>query len=435
MSTLKMNLFYKYPRFQFFFKKRNLLKSLVSLAFTRLKKGNDVKVFENEMSTYFNVKYAMTTSSFRIGLFKALIALDLKKGDEVLLSPITIPETVNALLILGLVPVFVDIEEEYHFIDTKDLKEKITGKTKAVIVTYLSGIPPRLEKLIELTKSNKLFLIEDFSQNFGARSDEGFHGSIGDVSIGSLSCGKIISSTVGGIIFTNQEELRDKIVKLLSEDILAPRRTVLLYYLIYAMKVSFGTSRLVYLLVTDLYLKYKLFLSKQQVLDFEHDPYHRLNIFYTFKPVIRSKFPSNYFTFFCDWQARVALDMFSYFEQGLLKRRELAQVFLNHLSKDSLKYIPNGLLNTQYNSYYHFPIKCFGRRDDMRSYFFKNGIDSGSYGLNLCTEEEIFKNISVKLIGAEKVKHDTMYIPINEVYTKKGMIYMANLLNVYTKEQ
>lgn len=422
------------PRFQFFFRKFDLLKAAIELLYLKNTKSADVKLFEEKLKEKFKIKNVHTTSSFRIGLFHSLCALNLKKGDEVLLSPITIPETVNALLILGLVPVFVDIEQEYHFIDTNDLKRKISPKSKAVIVTYLSGISPEIKILKNIVSQNNLLLIEDFSQNFGAKSEGDYHGTVSDVAIGSLSCGKIISSTVGGVVFTNNDEISNNIQKLIERDRKEPNKMVLFYYLFYATKVTLGTTRVVYILLTHFYLKIKLMLSGKKVLDFEHDPYHPLNIFYTYRPKLREKFPENYFTFFGDWQARVALRMLVDFEEGLDKRRKLASHFIENLSPDSKKHIPLGLLKVEECSYYHFPIKCFGKIEEMRAYFFDYGIDSGGYGLNLCTEEEVFKDYSTKLEGAICVKHDTMYIPINEVYTFKHMRYMAELLNKYSNK-
>lgn len=426
-----LNINNKFPRFQFFFKKKDLIKSLVSLTFSRLKRGKLNLEFENLMKDYFSRKYCSTTSSFRVGFFYALKALNLQKGDEVLLSPITIPETLNAIHIHGLRPVYVDLDLKTHAICPVDLKAKISNKTKLVLITYLSGIPANMDPIMEIVKAHNIKLIEDFSQNFGASDQFKKFGSFGDISIGSLSCGKVFSATVGGFVLTDNDQYFSKIKEIQNLETKPLPKMILLYYIYYAIKVSFATSRLLYILITHPYLKLQSILSSNGVVDFEHDPENKLNVFYTYKPKRRNEFPKIFFSYFTDWQARIAIDTFLNFKKNLRVRRNLAKELISSLNEESLKRVPNNLLKIEENSYYHFPIYCFGQKDHLRNHMFGFGIDSGGYGLNLMTEEEAFKDYSCEMKNSQIIKHDTMYLPINEAYSVKQMRYIGDALNKF----
>lgn len=421
------------PRFQFFFNILSLVKHLLLLIVTNLKTGKTTDRFVEVCKSKFQRKYCLPVSSFRVGFFYSLKALDFKKGDELILSAMTIPETVNALIMLGIKPVFVDLDLNSHAMDFEDLVTKITPKTKAVLITYLSGIPNEIKKFEDFLKEKNIILIEDFSQNFASTSQGRPYGSFGDISIGSLSCGKLISSTVGGIVMLNDSILADRITDLRKKEI-AANRLVLAYYLYYAFKVTIATLRPVYKYFTSNYLLWVSKKSSNGLADFEHDPKHRLNLFYTYRPVLRNEFPKEFFFSFTDYQASIALDMIKSVDQGLLKRRELVDFLFSKLSEECRKLFPKNTFQINDNAFYHLPMYCGQETEKVRLEMFKAGVDSGCYGLNFCTEEEIFKDYQCELPKTTIIKKHALFIPINEKYTKGEMALVADVLNKITKQ-
>lgn len=430
INILKINYFSKrLPRFQYFFKKTHLLRDYIRLQFNSLERGESAKNFEKKMRLHFKSEHCLTTSSFRMGLFYSLKSLGLEEGDEVLLTPITIPETINAILILKLKPVFVEISLDDHSVDIEKLKNYITPRSKVLLVTYLSGITPDMNKIVNISKENNLIFIEDFSQNYEAKCEEKYLGTWGDIGIGSLSSGKIISAPIGGVIFTQSNLHAERIRQEIESLIQAPTRNVLSYYVKNCLKVEFATTRLVYTVLTHSVLRFLSLFSKEGVLDFEHEPENKNNIFYTYRPVLRTEFPKSFRTWLSDWQAELAMDLLGDVTEKTKKRRELAEVLCNNLSSHSKNLVPLNLMKFDCNSYYHFPIYCFGLKKELRKYLFENGIDNGSYGLNLCTKEEIFSSYSKILKNAERVKYDTIFLPLNEKYSNGHMKYLAHLVN------
>lgn len=439
ISILKKNriakkLSNRLPRFQFFYKTINLLKSFVKLSNLSLNRNETTSVFEKKAAEYFGSPYCLTTSSFRMGLFFSLSVLKLNEGDEVLMTPITIPDTVNAILLKKLKPVFIEMSCEDHCLDTEKLINYVGPKSKVLLVTYLSGIVPDMEKIMDFSKKNNLIVIEDFSQNYEAFYNDRYMGTFGDISIGSLSSGKILSATIGGIILTKSKNYAESIKSKIEENIKAPSKKVLRYYLINCLSVELATLRPVYILFTHNVLKFLSFFKKEGIVDFEHDPEHRNNIFYTSTPKLRTEFPSSYYTWLCDWQSQMALDLLKDMKKNTDIRRQRAQELCSRLVPEALDMVPLALRNFSQNSYYHFPINCNGKKSELRKFLFQHGIDNGSYGLNLCSEEDVFKHLKSDLVNAKKIKFDTLFLPINERYTKEHMHHIADSLNHFVKD-
>jgi perosamine synthetase len=421
------------PRFQFFYKTSNLCKSFIRLNNSLLARDKITPRFEEQIALYFKSPFCLTTSSFRMGWYFSLKALRLNENDEILMTPITIPDTVNAALILKLKPVFVEMSCIDHCVDITSLKKYLTPKSKVLLVTYLSGIVPDMEKIQLFAKNNNLILVEDFSQNYEAHYNGKYMGTFGDISIGSLSSGKILSATVGGIILTKSQSYAEAIKKEIEYFSQAPSKKVLSYYLKNCLSVEFATLRPVYIFLTHNILKILSLFKKDGIVDFEHDPDHENNIFFTSKPKLRTSFPASFYTWLCDWQAAMALDLLESMKLNTDKRRRLAEILCTRLDPAALKLVPLNLQNFSQNSYYHFPINCNGQKKELRKFLFNQGIDNGSYGLNLCSEEEVFKHLAVDLINARSIKNDTLFLPLNERYSEAHMHHIADSLNQFVK--
>lgn len=434
-ASLTNTSLYKYfsnrlPRFQFFYRTPRLYHSLLKLqAKDALARSTKTAEFEKAICQHFGSRHCLTTSSFRMGLYFTLKSLNLKEGDEILLSPITIPDTINAILLLKLKPVFIDMSLDDHCMDLDSAKDHITSKTRVILTTYLSGIVPDMQKIKDFSQKHRLIFIEDFSQNYEAHFNDKYLGTWGDISIGSLSSGKILSSAVGGIILTQSDEYASNIQKEIELEMNAPTRNVLGYYLKNCIVVETATLRPIYIFFTHTYLKMMSILNGKGIVDFEHDPDHRHNIFFCSKPKLRTEFPKSFYTWLCNWQADMALGLLEDMKTNTDKRRHLAKTLFENLTPEARKFIPHNLFDYQRNSYYHFPINCFGNREEMRKKLFKNGIDNGSYGLNLCSEEEVFHPHTKALKNARIIKHDTVFIPLNEKYSENHMKHIASTLN------
>ena len=168
--------------------------------------GEEVKILEEYLSTFFNTD-TLCVSSGTAAIQLAIEACDINSGDEVLVPSLTYVATFQAIKATGASPVACDINEENFFIDIKDIKAKITDKTKAIIPVHYAGAPGNLEEIYSVAKKNKLRVIEDAAHAFGSYYKDQLIGSFGDISCFSFDGIKNITSGEGGCIVTRDTKI------------------------------------------------------------------------------------------------------------------------------------------------------------------------------------------------------------------------------------
>lgn len=173
--------------------------------------GTEVQRLERAWEKAFNVKHAISVNSATSGLYSAVGAAGIGPGDEVIVSAYTMSASATAALVYGAIPVFADIEEDYYCLDVSSIEQKISSKTKAIIVVDIFGQVYDIEKINALAKKHNLIVIEDAAQAPGAMYKDAYAGTFGDMGIFSLNYHKHIHSGEGGIIVTNDDVLADKL--------------------------------------------------------------------------------------------------------------------------------------------------------------------------------------------------------------------------------
>jgi len=173
--------------------------------------GKECKEFEKEFSKYIGNKYSVTLSNGSVALELALKALNLKKGDEIIVSPRSFVISASCVLNLGLKPVFADIDYNGN-LSIEGIKKVFKKNIRAIILVHLNGLSCDLDPILKFVKRKKLFLIEDCSQAHGAIYKGKKVGCFGDISTWSFCQDKIISTGgEGGMISTNNKKLWLKI--------------------------------------------------------------------------------------------------------------------------------------------------------------------------------------------------------------------------------
>jgi perosamine synthetase len=173
-------------------------------------KGEFIEQFENDFSRYGGVKHGSATSNGTTALHLALLALGIKKGDEVIVPDLTFAATANAAIYCGAKPVLVDAHPDYWCIDPAKIEEKITSKTKAIIPVHLYGHPCDMKAIMDIARDHKLFVVEDVAEAHGSEYRGKKSGSFGDISCFSFYGNKIITTGEGGMCLTNDEALSRK---------------------------------------------------------------------------------------------------------------------------------------------------------------------------------------------------------------------------------
>ena len=169
--------------------------------------GPEVRKLEETWCQYYSCNHAISVNSATSGLFMAIGALEIGYGDEVIVSPYTMSACAIAPLIYGAIPVFADVEMETGCLDPKSIEEKITSRTRAILVVHQFGIPANMNAIMKQARKHNLKVIEDCAQAHGAMINNDYVGTIGDIGVFSLNVNKTIQTGEGGICVTNNAEL------------------------------------------------------------------------------------------------------------------------------------------------------------------------------------------------------------------------------------
>ena len=170
-------------------------------------KGNKVKEFNKKFADMYGMPYCVAASSGTAAIHVALGAVGVTEGDEVITSPITDMGTVIGILYQNAIPVFADLDPHTYNMDPKSIEEKITDKTKAILVVHLAGNPADMDPIMEIARKHNIKVVEDCAQSYLTYYKGRLAGTIGDVGCFSLNDFKHISAGDGGMLVMRDPEL------------------------------------------------------------------------------------------------------------------------------------------------------------------------------------------------------------------------------------
>ncbi|MBX3007953.1 MAG: DegT/DnrJ/EryC1/StrS family aminotransferase [Melioribacteraceae bacterium] len=175
--------------------------------------GPDIAELEKEICTYLNCKRAIGVTSGTDALLIALMAIDLKPEDEVIMPTYSFFATAGVVARMFAKPVFTDVDPITFNMDTNDIEKKITSKTKAIIPVHLYGQSAEMVKIMEIAEKHKLYVIEDAAQAIGTQYKDGrFAGTIGHIGCFSFFPSKNLGGFGdAGIVTTNDDKLANKL--------------------------------------------------------------------------------------------------------------------------------------------------------------------------------------------------------------------------------
>jgi len=174
--------------------------------------GPEVENLEREIAAYCRCAYGIGVSSGTDALLVALMAIDLKPGDEVITTPYSFFATAGEIARLGAKPVFVDIDRQTYNIDPAEIEAKISTRTRAIIPVHLFGQMADMPAIRGIASRRNLYLIEDAAQAIGAELNGERAGSIGHLSCLSFFPSKNLGGYGdGGMVTTNDKDLADRV--------------------------------------------------------------------------------------------------------------------------------------------------------------------------------------------------------------------------------
>ena len=186
-------------------------------------KGTFVSKFEEQFAAYLGIQHASSVSNGTCALHLALLALGIKKGDEVIVPTLTYIASANAITYTGATPTFVDSLSDTWQMAPSEIEKSITKKTKAILVVHLYGHPCDMDKISAIAKKHNLFVIEDCAEALGSKWNGENVGTLGDIAMFSFYGNKTITTGEGGMVVTHCKKLHETVKKLRGQGLAKDR--------------------------------------------------------------------------------------------------------------------------------------------------------------------------------------------------------------------
>ncbi len=370
---------YKIPLFDLNFDSREKEAVNNTLDSKWISTGPNCDKFEKLFCDRFETKFSLTTSSCTASLHMSLLALGIKKDDEVLVPSLTFAATANVIKYIGAKPVFCDISSASDLtIDPEEIKNKITKKSKAIIVMHYAGFPCDMDRIVSIAKKNNLFIIEDAAHAPLSEYKGKKLGTIGDVGTFSFFSNKNIAIGEGGMVITNNNDLYKKI-KLIR---------------------SHGMTSLSY-------ERYKGHSTNYDITSLGYN--YRMD----------------------DIRASIGIVQLKKLEKDLIRRRELRKLYIENLKNQSKIIIPFEH-NKGFVSNYIFPIVLKSGsndidRDTVRDKLKSNGIQTSTHYPS-AHKFTIYKEDYLELPNTDYVSSNEITLPMYSNLENKDLNYITDCL-------
>lgn len=236
--------------------------------------GPYISRFETEFARFIGTRHAITTTNGTTALHLAVSSLGIGKGDEVIMPDLTIISCPLSVMYTGATPVFVDVDPATFTIDPSLIEEKITKRTRAIMVVHLYGHPADMDPIMKLAKKYNLFVIEDAAEAHGALYKGKRVGSIGTVGIFSFYANKIVTCGEGGMLVTDNARLAKR-ASLLKNLAHSPKRRfwhehIGFNYRLTNISAAIGLAQLE---SVEYYVKKKKWMAREYQNSLQHVPY------------------------------------------------------------------------------------------------------------------------------------------------------------------
>ena len=394
-----MNIFgAPHPRSRIYTKPKSYWSFWSDLLLGRFNKGNDVQKFERALAEKFGVPEAVCVSMARVGIYLVLKNL-IKPGQNVIMSPYTVADVVNMVVLASGVPVFTDIEQRSCNLNPAEVAKLIDKNTGAVIATHLHGVGARIYEILALCRQHNIPLIEDAAQSFGGKAKGKRLGTIGDVGIYSLGMYKNINSWYGGAVVAKDSALLNKLrAELAQYDFQSP------IFILKKMLKGLATDLLTYPLIFQP-LTYWLFRY-----GFLHDiGWINRQVEIELDLELKKEMPANYLRRYTPFQARLALSQLNQIDADIELRAKKAALYRKELSGISELVLPP----EENDSKYIYPVFAvqYQDRKKLLKWLMRQKRDVTAQHLKNCADLESFSAFYRDCPVARKTANEVILLP------------------------
>jgi len=421
--------FRKLPRAQLYGRNTALFAAAAKALFGSLEKGPLATKLEKQFADQYQFTYSTSLSTARLCLNFTLRAMELPPGSEILMTPLTIADMVNMIRAAGHKPVFVEMESGSFNIDSEDLEKKITPKSRVLLITYLMGLVPDMDRIVATARKHNLQIIEDISQNYGSSYKGKLIGTYGVASIASVSMMKTVCGYIGGIFSTNDESLYRKFSEIYDREIKAPiPRLILLKLLIKNIQLIIATSTTVFSVFTYYLVRLLTNVFPRVIANFQRGNINMLTG--EPDPILRDTVSKKLLFGFSDIQAKLVLNTMADAEAGNLKRRELVSVLMDTVNKKHHTCFPRPA-DFKGSVFWRYSVMV-AAPEQFRQFMLEKYIDTGLTNLFCCSTVDEFSEYKKTTPMASRIMSNAVLIPIHaDTMTPEDMRWIGKAINDY----
>lgn len=334
-------------------------------------RGKAIQQFEKSLANFLNINHVISCANGTDALQIALMAIDIKAGDEVIIPAFSYAAVAEVVCLLGAIPVFVDVDNAYFQMDNEMLESLITDKTKAIIPVHLFGQCANMGKIMSVAKKHNLVVIEDAAQAIGASYSSEIKikkslGGIGHIGCTSFFPTKNLSCYGdGGALLTNDKDLAEKI---------------------------------------------RMIANHGQQKRYEHEIIG-----------VNSRLDTI--------QAAILDVNLKYLSKSLVRKKEIAQIYFQELKELNNIELPLSF-SSETHSWHQFTIKVKnGQRDQLRTFLRENAIQSNVYYAKALHQQQAytsFKNAALPV--SENLVKEVLSLPIHPLLKNDEIIFICKTI-------
>ncbi len=352
-------------------------------------RGSETTSFETEFATHLGVatsrsSFVKTVSCCSAGLFHTMKLLDIQPGDELILPSIHFVAAANAILDCGAVPVFCDVDSRTLNATASSIEEKITKKTKAILILHYGGYPCDMDAICKLAQTYQLKLVEDSACSVASQYHGIACGTFGDIGIWSFDAMKILVCGDGGMMHFKDQELAEKFEKL--------------SYLGLCSKSGFEST------------------IDKKWWAFDVSCYGRRDIMN-------------------DISSAIGREQLKKLPGFIQKRRNISKIYDRELAKLKWLTLPPSIPEDCKSSYYFYWVQLKNQdlRDQMAKYLKEHQIYTTFryYPLHWV---KFYHMDQIQLKNAEQAAQTTLCLPIHQSLTEKELTYIIDVICNFGKE-
>lgn len=426
----------KIPRGVYYLSLLRILKSLAKLYFQKNLPGSKLLEFEKLAAEELKATNIKAMPHARISLYYILKSYNLQPGDEVLMSPTTLPDMVNMVLLAGLTPVFADFKDKTHVVDLEKATALVTTRTKVLFLTHLYGILPNMLEVEKFCKIHSLLFIQDCTQSYGCLFNGKAIVDFADSTFFSTCSLKDLHTHMGSLLCTKSKEQMNLINIQTREDFSEIDKAYFRKFLKEDLFASLALNPLLFSTFTYYIFKILFKINPVLIEDLIDARGIKVGPITLFKGLFggsgdfrRKSIPKKMLYYFGELQAEVGLAGLKKMKHHQDLRRKNTLLLIDKLSLEARSRLPVIEINS-YDTFWRIPIYLEEPRE-FESFLFDHGIDPGKTTLPCLPYLEIFHDLKQFSPIAKQMGSNSIFLPNYHYLNEVEINYVASTVNLF----